>query len=157
MLQVFSRFQKPGTCWRIRHFFIHFISKEKLRDRFFENTQSNIVLELIQWNRFWQDCRRIILHKTLSDNFLLHLSEISFPVNISIEAKIKESQNQLCYHQMEKGIAQRRMILPFRSENSQGSWFIALCFVWTLPGKKLRSVGNIELKGQIIEMQAFLW
>ena len=75
MLHVFNRFQKPGTCWRIRQFFIHFKSEEKLRDRLLENTQSNIVLGLIQWNRFWHDCRRIILHaeRQFATSFILKI------------------------------------------------------------------------------------
>ena len=46
MLQVFNRFQKLGTCWRIGNF-----SYTLCQDRLLENTQSNIVLGLIQLNR----------------------------------------------------------------------------------------------------------
>lgn len=108
------------------------MSKERLRDKLLENTQSNVAWGLIQWNR-------LPTHNSSSKT----LREKLLPVFQTDYLSSSQSLNQFFSHKMEKVIAERKMMLPFRSEKSQGSWLIALSFVWTLPDKNLRGVGKL--------------
>ena len=101
------------------------MSKEKLRDKLVETTQSNVAWGLIQWNR-------LLTHNSSNKT----LSEKLLPVFKTDYLSTSQSLNQFFFSQNGKVVPERKMMLPFRSEKSQASWLIALC---------LRGVGKLTI------------